>query len=71
MILDSGERTEFISIHAPREGSDATFLGSSRSSSNFNPRPPRGERRPVPPWNSVRYIHFNPRPPRGERPPLL
>ena len=35
-----------ISIHAPREGSDGTPPGRKRRSQDFNPRSPRGERRP-------------------------
>ena len=33
-----------ISIHAPREGSDASRPWAIRTTSNFNPRSPRGER---------------------------
>ena len=34
-----------ISIHAPREGSDATYAAASCVASYFYPRSPRGERR--------------------------
>ena len=35
----------YISIHAPREGSDdVLILGGSRCIDDFNPRSPRGER---------------------------
>ena len=34
-----------ISIHAPRVGSDASAPGFLTTTSNFNPRSPRGERR--------------------------
>ena len=37
-------RTRVISIHAPRMGSDLTSLRRRSSRSNFNPRPPHGER---------------------------
>ena len=33
-----------ISIHAPRMGSDRTFLFTGRTALNFNPRSPHGER---------------------------
>jgi len=33
-----------VSIHAPREGSDAAVKGKPGASKGFNPRPPRGER---------------------------
>ena len=33
-----------ISIHAPREGGDLVFLEIFHSSTDFNPRPPRGGR---------------------------
>ena len=56
-----------ISIHALREESDDGGRGNAAASTNFNPRPPRGERlrrryRPEQPCSD-----FNPRPPRGER----
>ena len=35
-----------ISIHAPREGGDRRQSGLSGVVSYFNPRPPRGGRRP-------------------------
>ena len=35
-----------ISIHAPREGSDFTRMEGKGQCRNFNPRSPRGERRP-------------------------
>ena len=38
-------RCVVISIHALREESDGTEVGFSGVSYNFNPRPPRGERR--------------------------
>ena len=56
-----------ISIHAPREGSDAGELIRLTTERYFNPRSPRGERH-----NRAAYCHprcnFNPRSPRGERP---
>ena len=33
-----------ISIHAPREGSDLTPTTTTATTTNFNPRSPRGER---------------------------
>ena len=33
-----------ISIHVPREGDDSTMSSTMSTSSNFNPRPPRGGR---------------------------
>ena len=35
----------FISIHALREEGDTSPINSFQCSQNFNPRPPRGERR--------------------------
>ena len=35
---------------------------------DFNPRPPRGGRRPAAGRGSPTLLHFNPRPPRGGRP---
>ena len=55
-----------ISIHAPREGGDLVFLEIFHSSTDFNPRPPRGGRR-VEQTHSISIQHFNPRPPRGGR----
>ena len=37
----------FISIHAPREGGDGFRLDNFDNLYNFNPRPPRGGRRPL------------------------
>ena len=58
----------FISIHAPRTGSDSSPALSLAKYSNFNPRSPHGERRL---WRKHRYSpgHFNPRSPHGERQP--
>ena len=57
-----------ISIHAPRGGSDLSsgpkLVGLVR---NFNPRSPRGERRPPFGRGPAPWRHFNPRSPRGER----
>ena len=59
-------RRDGISIHAPREGSDAANGHPEKSRRNFNPRSPGGERR------RRRRFHtgaadFNPRSPGGER----
>ena len=59
-------RRGHISIHAPREGSDALLHRVSRAYVHFYPRSPRGERPP----GAVRGIprfYFYPRSPRGER----
>ena len=40
----AAERTEEISIHAPREGSDQEREPRKKRLRNFNPRSPRGER---------------------------
>ena len=61
-----GRKSTWISIHAPRGGSDFLFAPSLTAFSDFNPRSPWGERLkslPVLPW--TRY--FNPRSPWGER----
>ena len=41
------ERAELISIHAPRGGSDTGVSFFTDYWQDFNPRSPRGERRPV------------------------
>ena len=49
-----------ISIHAPREGSDAKYLELSQSCADFNPRSPRGERplsTPICAWSPHISIH--------------
>ena len=60
----------YISIHAPREGSDLRTLSGEKGVKNFNPRSPRGERH-----GQIRAgmssINFNPRSPRGERRPSI
>ena len=56
----------YISIHAPRTGSDPSMWTKTATSENFNPRSPHGERR----WSlsGVRgRSDFNPRSPHGER----
>ena len=56
-----------ISIHAPREGCDCGLGVIFAEGTNFNPRTPRGVRRP----RAIRLcrplIYFNPRTPRGVR----
>ena len=56
-----------ISIHTPREGSDANHEPTAENTDYFNPHSPRGERR-----RGISYIvraeNFNPHSPRGERP---
>ena len=41
---DGDQRQRGISIHAPREGGDASSKGCHQQGPNFNPRPPRGGR---------------------------
>ena len=55
-----------ISIHAPRMGSDMTSPIWQAIESDFNPRPPHGERPEGLPFQAGSK-HFNPRPPHGER----
>ena len=56
----------FISIHAPRMGSDLTPHGSTGRLADFNPRSPDGERLvSASRWRCGWY--FNPRSPDGER----
>ena len=55
-----------ISIHAPREGSDAIQLAQIQQEEHFYPRSPRGER-PCGQCIGCRIRHFYPRSPRGER----
>ena len=57
-----------ISIHAPRTGSDAFPCLAARAYSNFNPRSPHGERRPLGREKIPLHADFNPRSPHGERP---
>ena len=45
-VADDAFSLLFISIHAPREGSDRGALSSRERVENFNPRSPRGERLP-------------------------
>ena len=59
-----------ISIHALREEGDTTLPACPRTSSDFNPRPPRGGRRSRTP-RSTPTVYFNPRPPRGGRQPCM
>ena len=56
----------WISIHAPREGSDLARHFRLVAEDHFNPRSPRGER---PKGKGIygQNTYFNPRSPRGER----
>ena len=56
-----------ISIHAPREGGDSSANRCRSCWIHFNPRPPRGGRRPSTTISSSIRADFNPRPPRGGR----
>ena len=57
----------WISIHAPREGSDRRPLLPLRHLLNFYPRSPRGERLHAGQQLAHILAHFYPRSPRGER----
>ena len=57
----------FISIHAPREGSDSRTRFDIKPGNYFNPRSPRGERPDRADSQRTRGENFNPRSPRGER----
>ena len=58
-----------ISIHAPREGSDAISSSTASQFFNFYPRSPRGERHPGGGRQQLApRVDFYPRSPRGERP---
>ena len=61
----------WISIHAPRVGSDSTQHGIPSNDANFNPRSPCGERRGDTPDCKTGCADFNPRSPCGERHALL
>ncbi len=65
---DPAGRGLLISIHAPREGGDITQTIRHSTSTNFNPRPPRGGRQYSVCVLGICRCHFNPRPPRGGRP---
>ena len=62
----SGDDQVAVSIHAPRTGSDVSFLKGVRHEDCFNPRPPNGER-PNSSHVNAKALSFNPRPPNGER----
>ena len=57
-----------ISIHTPREGSDALGRKYNSVIRHFNPHSPRGER-PAEDKRVEAGFDFNPHSPRGERPP--
>ena len=65
---DNGRFESIISIHALREESDSQSSTMRAASTDFNPRPPRGERLRTVHWMQNPKKDFNPRPPRGERP---
>ena len=60
-----------ISTHAPREGCDLLILAGSCWKSDFNPRTPRGVRRPELCGPGPSFWNFNPRTPRGVRQRVL
>ena len=57
-----------ISIHASRGGSDLLPMCTVRTTSNFNPRSPWGERRHDPADGRFDWRYFNPRSPWGSDP---
>ena len=61
-------KMSWISIHAPREGSDRNKLVLTVVSEHFYPRSPRGERRQSSAQHDAARKNFYPRSPRGERP---
>ena len=62
----ASQREKFISIHAPREGSDIYHELTEIAALHFYPRSPRGERQGRT-SATRRCIYFYPRSPRGER----
>ena len=64
--LSQSKQMSYISIHAPRAGSDMENVPNHTAAVNFNPRSPCGERRSH--WNlAALHSYFNPRSPCGER----
>ena len=61
----------YISIHAPRMGSDHSLHSSFGITNNFNPRSPHGERRAGVGAREPVIHDFNPRSPHGERPLIV
>ena len=59
-------RLHYISIHAPRAGSDTMTIADAAPILDFNPRSPCGER-PRQATTGRMSAHFNPRSPCGER----
>ena len=64
------ERSNRISIHAPRVGSDHRAKALARHPEHFNPRSPCGERRSTSTARQSAW-YFIPRSPCGERPPCM
>ena len=60
-----GAELRAISIHAPREGSDAGTGADSVARADFNPRSPRGERLKMPPMRQKRLLFQSTLPARG------
>ena len=58
----------FISIHAPRVGSDSEWFAAASCKKYFNPRSPCGERPEGYGRGGQQAGDFNPRSPCGERP---
>ena len=68
--VDGTGKTPFpinISIHAPRAGGDVNIRVPLQRGHDFNPRPPCGGRRSIPPSGGWQRLYFNPRPPCGGR----
>jgi len=59
--------TIYISIHAPRAGSDLSISKKTSPVKHFNPRSPGGERPVYDSYTFLVYGYFNPRSPGGER----
>ncbi len=58
----------FISIHAPRTGSDGTRCWRTSTTSAISIHAPRTGSDPFALQNRALFVHFNPRSPHGERP---
>ena len=63
----TSEHTSPFQSTPPSRGATKVLDFDQLVCSNFNPRPPRGERPDVL-EKSIKSYYFNPRPPRGERP---
>ena len=66
LLMQTGVK-RVISIHALREEGDPNNARNGPGTLYFNPRPPRGGRRPIRSTSPPQSGYFNPRPPRGGR----